>query len=51
VHCINPAEPAAAVELPGLEALPSALEFLHAQCFVAVPGKPMLPVAAPPHAR
>ena len=51
VHCINPAEPAAAVELPGLEDLPSALEFLHSQCFLAVPGKPVLPLAArpPPH--
>lgn len=40
VRCVNMAEAAAAVQLPGLEQLPAALDFFRSCCFRAVPGEP-----------
>ncbi|EFN51556.1 hypothetical protein CHLNCDRAFT_140026 [Chlorella variabilis] len=37
VRCVNMAEAAAAVQLPGLEQLPAALDFFRSCCFRAVP--------------
>jgi hypothetical protein len=38
VECVNLREPAAAVKLPGVEDLPTALAFLNSCCYRAVPG-------------